>query len=314
MVQGYRAPVSHCTCSICLHNHQIQLVRLHFGQQPLLPAARRCRVIIKIAHDSVAQAFQLVMSLSGREPARRYALLDKPIAPVSASLDGQIPAQHGEMTARTIAIGDIHGCSQALRAIVEAIQPTADDTLVLLGDYVDRGPDSRGVMDFVLELEKRCRVVPLLGNHEMMLLDAHENPQVIGPWLECGGDATVRSYGGQLTNIPPEHLDFIRRCRRYYETPTHFFVHANYAADMPLDPAARLSAVLGASALSTCRRPHENGKIAIVGHTVAKERRSARPRPRHLHRHLLPRRRLADGAWKSAAGKLWQADREGDCG
>ena len=80
------------------------------------------------------------------------------------------------MPGRTIAIGDIHGCSAALRALIAAIEPTADDTLVPLGDYVDRGPDSRGVIDAVLELEKRCRVVPLLGNHELMLLDAlHES-------------------------------------------------------------------------------------------------------------------------------------------
>src|SRR5262245_40909574 len=135
------------------------------------------------------------------------------------------------MPARTIAIGDIHGCSAALRALVQAIRPAADDTLVPLGDYVDRGPDSRGVIDFILELEKQCQIVPLLGNHELMLLDAVQNPHVLAPWLECGGDTTVRSYDGRLGNMPPEHLEFIRRCRWYFEVPTHFFVHANYAAD-----------------------------------------------------------------------------------
>src|SRR4029453_8768598 len=119
------------------------------------------------------------------------------------------------MPARTIAIGDIHGCTLALPAVVDALQPTSDDTLVTLGDYVDRGPDSRGVLDYVLELEQRCRLVPLIGNHEQMLLDAVENPHVIGPWLQCGGDTTVQSYDGQLRNIPPEHLDFIRRGKRY---------------------------------------------------------------------------------------------------
>src|SRR5688572_16238462 len=93
-----------------------------------------------------------------------------------------------EMAKRTIAIGDIHGCSQALRAIIDAVQPTADDTLVLLGDYVDRGPDSRGVLEYVLELESRYRLAPLMGNHELMLLDSVQNPRVIGPWLEIGGD------------------------------------------------------------------------------------------------------------------------------
>src|SRR4051812_48837504 len=112
------------------------------------------------------------------------------------------------MPARTIAIGDIHGCSKALRTVVDAIEPTADDTIVFLGDFVDRGRDSRGVLDFVLELEKRCQVVPLLGNHELMLLEAGENPLAMEPWLSVGGAATIQSYGGRLESIPPEHWEF----------------------------------------------------------------------------------------------------------
>src|SRR5688572_9781345 len=136
------------------------------------------------------------------------------------------------MSARTIAIGDIHGCPAALRAIIDAIQPAVGDTLILLGDYIDRGPDSRGVIDFVLDLEKRHRIIPLLGNHELMLLDAVHNPRVIGTWLECGGDTTLASYGGRIKDVPDEHLAFIHRCKRYFEVDTHFFVHANYAYDV----------------------------------------------------------------------------------
>src|SRR5688572_29707853 len=70
--------------------------------------------------------------------------------------------QHGfpsSMPRRTIAIGDIHGCSAALRTLVAAIEPTSEDTLLALGDYVDRGPDSKGVLEELLALEKRCRLV-----------------------------------------------------------------------------------------------------------------------------------------------------------
>jgi serine/threonine protein phosphatase 1 len=67
---------------------------------------------------------------------------------------------------RTIAIGDVHGCSAALAALVRAIDPTSLDTLVFLGDYIDRGPDSRGVLEQVFALAERCIVVPLLvSNH-----------------------------------------------------------------------------------------------------------------------------------------------------
>jgi Calcineurin-like phosphoesterase len=173
------------------------------------------------------------------------------------------------MPGRTIAIGDIHGCSAALRALVAAIKPTADDTLVALGDYVDRGPDSRGVLDELLALAKRCRLVPLLGNHEIMLLGALTDPYTIEPWKECGGLATLKSYSGKLANIPEEHWAFIRRCRRYYETATHFFVHANYDADLPLDEQPDYLLFWEHLTFHT-PRPHVNGKIAIVGHTSQK--------------------------------------------
>jgi serine/threonine protein phosphatase 1 len=67
------------------------------------------------------------------------------------------------MTDRIIAIGDVHGCAKALATLIEAIQPTGSDTLVFLGDYIDRGPDSRGVVEQVIALGKRCTVVPPAG-------------------------------------------------------------------------------------------------------------------------------------------------------
>jgi calcineurin-like phosphoesterase family protein len=213
------------------------------------------------------------------------------------------------MPSRTIAIGDIHGCSKALRAIADAIQPTAEDTLVLLGDYVDRGPDSRGVIEFVLELEQRCGVVPLLGNHELMLLDALENPRVIGPWLECGGDATLRSYDGRLPNIPPEHLYFLHRCKRYYETLTHFFVHANYAADVPLDQQPDYLLFWEHLHLHV-PAPHENGKLAIVGHTAQKNAEVL-----DLGHVVCLDTFCHGGGWLTAMevenGRVWQVDRNG---
>jgi serine/threonine protein phosphatase 1 len=73
------------------------------------------------------------------------------------------------LTERIIAVGDVHGCSAALAALVRAIDLMALDTLVFLGDYIDRGPDSRGVLEQVIALAARCTVVPLPGNHEEMV-------------------------------------------------------------------------------------------------------------------------------------------------
>lgn len=71
-----------------------------------------------------------------------------------------------KMPGRMIAIGDIHGCSMALDALLQAVGPRQDDTIVCLGDYVDRGLDSKGVIDRLVALTDRCRVVPILGNHD----------------------------------------------------------------------------------------------------------------------------------------------------
>ncbi|HTU25079.1 MAG TPA: metallophosphoesterase, partial [Pirellulales bacterium] len=148
---------------------------------------------------------------------------------------------------RIIAIGDIHGCSPALRAIETAIQLSVGDTLVVLGDFIDRGPDSKGVIDALLAIDQRCELIPILGNHEEMLLLALEGRLPTVEWLAVGGLATLESYRPQepgaaaassavdLAWIPPEHIAFLRKCRDYYETDTHLLLHANYDPSLPLD-------------------------------------------------------------------------------
>src|SRR5690242_13927111 len=124
------------------------------------------------------------------------------------------------MPGRVIAIGDIHGCSAALAALLEAIRPGSEDTLIPLGDYIDRGPDSRGVINLLIDLAGRCRLVPLLGNHEEMLVAAARDHSALRPWLTCGGVEALRSYGWapggprrSLTDwIPGPHWEFLDGC------------------------------------------------------------------------------------------------------
>ena len=99
------------------------------------------------------------------------------------------------MAGRTIAIGDIHGCQAALAALIDTIAPGSEDTLVTLGDYIDRGAHSSGVVDQLIALARRCRLVPLLGNHEELLLDALRDITNLRRWLTLGGADTLRSYG-----------------------------------------------------------------------------------------------------------------------
>ena len=82
-----------------------------------------------------------------------------------------------------------------MAAVVQAIDLTALDTLVFVGDYIDRGPDSRGVLEQVIALAEPVRVVPLLGNHEEMLLAALEEPSELRCWLKFGGTEALASYG-----------------------------------------------------------------------------------------------------------------------
>jgi serine/threonine protein phosphatase 1 len=136
-------------------------------------------------------------------------------------------------------IGDIHGCVDELRHLVEALPLARGDRLVFLGDYIDRGPDSRGVVSFLIELQKFYREVEwifLKGNHEDMLLSyLGLNGQHGDMFLVNGGKATFESYGiaasraspqEVLSAIPPEHLAFFERLESYHVMDPFLCVHA----------------------------------------------------------------------------------------
>jgi serine/threonine protein phosphatase 1 len=173
---------------------------------------------------------------------------------------------------RTIAIGDIHGCSDALRSILRAIDPRPKDTIICLGDYVDKGIDSEGVIDLLIDLMGKCRLVPLLGNHEEMMLQARKSKAVFRRWMELGGIVTLDSYGssGQINLIPDVHFQFLESCLAWFETDTHFFVHANYDPTFPLDEQ-EAHALRWISLRDHVPGPHVSGKIAVVGHTPQQE-------------------------------------------
>lgn len=170
------------------------------------------------------------------------------------------------MSERLIAIGDIHGCADALEKLIDLIQPTEEDHLVPLGDFVDRGTDSKRVVDLLIDLSQRCRCEPLLGNHEIMMLDAVADSGLLSYWLAYGGRETLDSYGGSLSDIPDSHLEFLDSCLRFVEVDEYFFVHANYDSRVPL--ASQTERFLFWEHLSTTLpAPHQSGKIAVVGHT-----------------------------------------------
>lgn len=172
------------------------------------------------------------------------------------------------MAGRTIAIGDIHGCSRALRVLLEAIAPEPDDVIIPLGDIVDRGSNSRDVIEQCLDLKKRCDLRPVIGNHEEMMLNVLRKRSSPHVWIGHGGAATLDSYGfdGDLGVVPEEHLRFLESFSDFVELDTHFFVHANYDPKLPL--SRQVPNTVRWLSLEKCMpAPHVSGKVAVVGHT-----------------------------------------------
>jgi serine/threonine protein phosphatase 1 len=175
---------------------------------------------------------------------------------------------------RTLAIGDIHGCLRALDTLVEEVDPKRDDLVVLLGDYVDRGPDSKGVLDRILALGARCQCLTLKGNHDLMMLGGRRDLEHFAEWLKSGGSQTLASYQASedwetfAEAITARHWRFLESdCVAYHETATHFFVHANVHSDLSL--AEQPEYMLYWETLEpTTWRPHESGKTMICGHSV----------------------------------------------
>jgi serine/threonine protein phosphatase 1 len=131
---------------------------------------------------------------------------------------------------RRFAISDIHGCLNTFKALLSAIGLQPEDELFLLGDYIDRGPDSKGVLDHIFSLlESGFQVFPLRGNHEQSLLRAAETPNEGTIFYRNGGQETLASFGVQLASqIPARYLEFVQSLPYYLEIPDYLLVHAGF--------------------------------------------------------------------------------------
>lgn len=167
---------------------------------------------------------------------------------------------------RLLAVGDIHGCLIHLRRLMERVQPNADDQVVFLGDYLDRGPDSRGVIDYLLEFGRRFpRTVFLKGNHEEMFLDfvAGRNQML---YFVNGGETTLENYReGEKLRFPRSHLDFIEGLLPIYETENFIFVHAGLRPG--ISPAQQQEKDLLWIREEFLFSEYDWGKTVVFGHT-----------------------------------------------
>ena len=165
-----------------------------------------------------------------------------------------------------IAIGDIHGEIDKLYKLIKKINPHKE-TLIFLGDYIDRGSHSKQVIDYLLSLkESGYKVIALRGNHEDMLLNAltDHGTAWIDMWAINGGRATLASYdtNGKDIKIPENHIEFIKSMPLYYETEKYIFVHATVRADTPMEEQMIDDLLWGRFYFK-----HKLGKVVVCGHT-----------------------------------------------
>jgi serine/threonine protein phosphatase 1 len=182
------------------------------------------------------------------------------------------------MNGHLYAIGDIHGSLDSLERLLDKISPDLSrDRLVFVGDYIDRGPQCKGVVDYVIRLKNLAppgQVICLKGNHEAMLLDFMAG----GPaemFLFNGGMATLEDYWDvdwvdrEGLALPPDHAQFYQDLQLYYETPEYIFVHAGLKPGVPLadQVEADLLWVRGEFITSAA----DFGRRVVFGHTPFKQ-------------------------------------------
>ncbi len=147
---------------------------------------------------------------------------------------------------QTFVIPDIHGRLDLLDEGLAAIAGRSNDendTIVTIGDYVDKGPAGKGVIERLMSGVGRPALVTLKGNHDAMMVAALRNHSRRADWLGKGGDATLASYGADATGVPQSHIDWLDRLRLFHVDAHRLYVHAGVEAGIPLD-AQRLETLL----------------------------------------------------------------------
>jgi serine/threonine protein phosphatase 1 len=214
---------------------------------------------------------------------------------------------------RTLAIGDIHGCYDALLRLADAVDLQPEDRLITLGDYVDRGPNSREVVDWLIDFQQNGQLIPLIGNHELMMIASHYDTEQRSYWRVVGGAETLESYhpadpDRALEHVPEEHWRFFAQCLPWYETETHIFVHASLEPELELDDQPDV--VLFWERFGN-QLPHHSGKVMICGHT-----RQDSGIPANLGHSVCIDTAACASGWltclEPATGHYWQATQRGE--
>ncbi len=177
---------------------------------------------------------------------------------------------------RRFVIGDIHGCFRTLRILVEQeLRPSPEDHIFFLGDYIDRGPNSKAVIDYIFSLHSTSgHVVPLMGNHEYMLNRALNSLEYFNLWMINSGFTTLKDFGvipgshystKSLLQIPQEYLKFFRDLKMYAQTEGFFLCHGCFEGNRDEPKGNTDSMIWGRKNLE--QAPRIGDRILIHGHT-----------------------------------------------
>jgi serine/threonine protein phosphatase 1 len=171
---------------------------------------------------------------------------------------------------RRFVIGDIHGCYKTFAVLLNQLDLQKTDTLFLLGDYIDRGPNSKGVLDRIMTMQAEgYDLRPLRGNHEQMLLDALVAPEAFTLWKGNGGYSTLQEFGvTHPSDIPNQYLEYLYSLPFMHLEDDYVFVHAglNFSKSDPIAESSHTDILWGRDFKVNSAKLA--GRILVTGHTV----------------------------------------------
>lgn len=173
----------------------------------------------------------------------------------------------------TYIISDIHGCNKTFRKALKSVALKKADNLILLGDLIDRGPDSKGVLDTVILLRDHgFNVICIKGNHEQMLIDALDDTYEKVQWIRNGGKQTLNSFlTSDISGIPQSYIDLIRSFEDYYLVEDFILVHAGLDMTLENPFEDKYSLFWLRDWKSVFNKSWLGKRIVIHGHTPSKD-------------------------------------------
>jgi serine/threonine protein phosphatase 1 len=210
------------------------------------------------------------------------------------------------------AIGDIHGCLDALKTVFKAVAPSSQDLIIFLGDYVDRGPNSRQTIQWVIDHRDKYNFITLKGNHEIMMMRSRVDSEFLDRWKGYGGSETLDSYGASSpldwSIVPEHHWAFMEDALSIFTHGEFIFVHAGLEPGIALhqqsdqaiywDKNEHPIAYKDDKKVICGHTARKNGLIADFGHTICIDTYAY------------------GGQWLTCldveSGKYWQGNQKGD--